>query len=101
MYNIIEEKLNEINATGEEKDKIEERNKEEKRLKAELLTDPRTGEKYENESKMKKYNPSLYNRNFGIRSAWYRSHRVEEAVDKKVNEVVTKIEDRERRYKKP
>lgn len=101
MYNIIEEKLKEINATGEEKDKIEERNKEEKRLKAELLTDPRTGEKYENESKMKKYNPSLYNRNFGIRSAWYRSHRVEEAVDKKVNEVVTKIEDRERRYKKP
>lgn len=101
MYNTIQEKLNEINATGEEKDKIEERNKEEKRLKAELLTDPRTGEKYENESKMKKYNPSLYNRNFGIRSAWYRSHRVEEAVDKKVNEVVTKIEDRERRYKKP
>lgn len=101
MYNTIQQKLNEINATGEEKDKIEERNKEEKILKAELLTDPRTGEKYENESKMKRYNPSLYNRNFGIRSAWYRSHKIEEAVDKKVNEVILKIEDRERRFKKP
>jgi hypothetical protein len=101
MYNTIEEKLNEINATGEEQDKIEERNKEERKLKSELLTDPRTGRKYDNESDMKKYSPTLYNRNFGVRSEWYRSHKVEEAVDKKVNEVIRKIKDRDYKNRKP
>ena len=101
MYNTIEEKLKEINATGEEKDKIEERNKEEKKLKDELLFDPRKGVKYDNESDMKKYSPSIYNRNFGVRSEWYRSHKIEEAVDKKVNEVIRKIKDREYKNRKP
>lgn len=101
MYNTIEKKLNEINATGEETDKIEERNNEEKKLKNKLLTDPRTGERYESETKMKRYSPSLYNRNFGVRSAWYRSHKIEEAVDKKVNEVIRHMDDRKHRYRKP
>jgi hypothetical protein len=101
MYNTIEEKLKEINATGEEEDKIEERNKEEKKLKDELLFDPRKNIKYDNETDMKKYSPSIYNRNFGVSSEWYRSHKVEEAVDKKVNEVIRKIKDREYKYRKP
>jgi len=101
MYNTIEEKLNEINATGEEEDKIEERNKEERKLKSELLFDPRKNIRYDNESDMKKYSPSIYNRNFGVSSEWYRSHKVEEAVDKKVNEVIRKIKDREYKNRKP
>ena len=101
MSNTIEEKLKEINATGEEEDKIEERNKEERKLKEELLFDPRKNIRYDNESDMKKYSPSIYNRNFGVRSEWYRSHKIEEAVDKKVNEVIRKIKDREYKNRKP
>ena len=69
--------------------------------KKELLTNPVTGKEYDNESELKRYNPRLYNKNFGIRSQWYKDHKAEKAIDKKMNLEIRKMEDKENRYRAP
>ena len=101
VYNAIDEKINELQAGAEEKKNIKEENAEEKQRKEELLTNPVTGEKYDNESELKRYNKRLYNKNFGVRSEWYKEHRYEELVQKKMNLQIRKMEDRENRYRAP
>ena len=97
----IDEKIYELEADKEEKKLIKEANAEEKELKKELLTNPVTGEEYDNESDLEKYNPRLYNKNFGIRSQWYKDHKYEKLVEKKMNDEITKMEDEEHNYQKP
>jgi hypothetical protein len=101
VYNAIDEKINELQAGAEEKKNIKEENAEEKQRKEELLTNPVTGKKYDNESELKRYNKRLYNKNFGVRSEWYKEHRYEELVQKKMNLQIRKMEDRENRYRAP
>jgi hypothetical protein len=97
----IDKKISELKADPEEKKVIKEENAEEKRQKEELLTNPVTGEQYDNESKLKKYNPRLYNKNFGIRSQWYKEHKAEKAIEKKMNEQIMKMENKKYRYRTP
>ena len=97
----IDKKISELEADTEEKKVIKEANAEEKQQKEELLTNPVTGEQYENESKLKKYNPRLYNKNFGLRSQWYKEHKAEKAIEKKMNAEIMKMENKKYRYRTP
>jgi hypothetical protein len=97
----IDEKIGELEATPEEKKAIIEERKAEKELKKDLLTDPETGEEYDNETELKRYNPTLYNQNFGPQSEWYQDHKAEKEVQKKMNKEIRKIEDTEEGYVAP
>lgn len=95
---VIDEKIDELEATPEEKKVMSEERKEERRLKKELLTDPKTGVEYDNETELKRYNPRLYNKNFGLRSQWFKEHKDEKKVEKKLNKEIQKIEDKNFKY---
>lgn len=98
---VIDEKIGEIEATPEEKKAMAEDKKAEKELKRDLLTDPETGEEYDNETELKRYNPELYNQNFGPQSEWYQEHKAEKEVQKKMNKEIRKMEDTEEGYVAP
>lgn len=72
--------------------------KVEKAEKDELLTDPKTDVKYDNESELKRYNPRLYQKNFGVNSQWYKEHRAEKKVQEKLSKEMRKLEDK--KYKR-
>ena len=101
LIEAIDEKIDELEATPEEKEAIKEANKEERELKKELLTDPNTGEEYDNESKLKKYNKQLWNKNFGPQSDWYKEHRYEKEADRLMNREIIRMEDEEQGYFQP
>ena len=98
QLNVIEEKINELEATPEEKKVIQQENKEERQRKKELLTDPETGVKYDNETELKRYNPRLYNKNFGLRSQWFKDHKDEKQVEQKLGKELRKMEDKQYKY---
>jgi hypothetical protein len=98
QLNVIDEKINELEATPEEKKVIQQENKEERQRKKELLTDPETGVKYDNETELKRYNPRLYNKNFGLRSQWFKDHKDEKQVEQKLNKEIRKMEDKQYKY---
>lgn len=89
----IENKIDELEATPEEKKLMKLEDKIEKAEKDELLTDPNTGEKYDNESKLKRYNPRLYQKNFGVNSQWYKEHKAEKKVQEKLSKEMRRLED--------
>jgi hypothetical protein len=97
----IDERIGELQATTEEKKEMAEVKKDEKERKQELLTDPETGEEYDNETELKRYNPSLYNENFGPQSEWYQEHKEEKNIQKKLNQEIRKMEDLEQGYTPP
>jgi hypothetical protein len=97
----IDVKAAELEATPEEKKLMKADNEAEKELKKELLTDPDTGEEYDNETELKRYNPTLYNQNFGPQSEWYQDHKAEKEVQKKLNKEIRKMEDTEEGYVAP
>jgi hypothetical protein len=97
----IDIKAAELEATPEEKKLMKADNEAEKELKKELLTDPDTGEEYDNETELKRYNPTLYNQNFGPQSEWYQDHKAEKEVQKKLNKEIRKMEDAEEGYVAP
>ena len=97
----IDMKAAELEATPEEKKLMKADNEAEKELKKELLTDPDTGEEYDNETELKRYNPTLYNQNFGPQSEWYQDHKAEKEVQKKMNQEIRKMEDAEEGYIAP
>jgi len=72
-----------------------------KQRKKQLLTDPETGEVYDSEGKLKKYNKALWDENFGPNSEWEEDHKVEDEVQKQMNKGVTKIEEEEKDYVAP
>ena len=100
---VINEKIDELNDTPEEKKEKakenKEENKEERKLKEELLTDFKTGVEYDNETELKKYNPSLYDKNFGPQSKWYKEHKVENEVEKMLRKELRLKEDKEYNYR--
>lgn len=97
----IDVKAAELEATPEEKKLMKADNEAERELKKELLTDPDTGEEYDNETELKRYNPILYNQNFGPQSEWYQDHKAEKEVQKKLNKEIRKMEDTEEGYVAP
>jgi hypothetical protein len=101
LIEAIDEKIDELDATDEEKKLIKQQNKEERELKQELLVDPNTGEEYDNESKLKKYNKQLWNKNFGPQSDWYKEHRYEKEAESLMNKEIIKMEDKEFNYITP
>ena len=66
--------------------------------KDKLLVDPETGKKYQNVTDLEKYNPNLWNQNFGPNSEWYKEHKSEKELDKLIDEELTKIKDEENNY---
>jgi hypothetical protein len=98
---VIDQKIVELEATPEEKKVMAKDRKAEKELKKDLLTDPDTGEEYDNETELKRYNPTLYNQNFGPQSEWYQDHKAEKEVQKKLNKEIRKMEDTEEGYVAP
>ena len=97
----IDVKAADLEATPEEKKLMKADNEAERELKKELLTDPDTGEEYDNETELKRYNPTLYNQNFGPQSEWYQDHKAEKEVQKKLNKEIRKMEDTEEGYVAP
>jgi hypothetical protein len=76
-------------------------NKKEEMKKKELLFDPETDTQYDNQEDLKKYNESLWNKNFGPNSDWEQEHKYEDAVDKMVTDALTKKEEEKYNYVKP
>ena len=89
----IENKIDELEATPEEKKIMKLEDKVEKAEKDELLTDPKTDVKYDNESELKRYNPRLYQKNFGVNSQWYKEHKAEKKVQEKLSKEMRRLED--------
>jgi hypothetical protein len=91
----ISKKIAELKASPERKEQIEEANKREDAKKRRLLYDSNTGTRYDNETDLKRYNRRLYDKNFGPQSEWYKKHKDEKIVDKKMNQEIRKVEDKE------
>jgi hypothetical protein len=97
----IEQKIEELNATEEEKANIKERNRVERELKKSLLVDPDTGEEYDTETELKRYNKDLWEKNFGEGSDWYNSHESEKEAEKLLNQEIRRMEDEKYDYTPP
>jgi hypothetical protein len=95
VLNEIDQKIYEIQATGEDKKRIEEQNKAESALKKELLYDEDNDITFDNPSEMKRYNPRLYKERFGKGSDWYEENKGEAELEKLVEKQVRKMEDEE------
>jgi hypothetical protein len=101
VLNAINEKIKELRATSEQKKQIEKKNKAERVLKQRLLVDPQTGEEYDTEAELKRYNEELWEKNFGEDSKWYKSHEAEKEATKLLNKEIRKMEDEEYNYVTP
>lgn len=97
----IDQKMFELTASPEDKKSIEASRKAEKEQKEYLLTDFDLGKTYDNETDLKRYNPTLYNQNFGPQSEWYQEHKAEKAIEKKLGKETRKLEDIEEGYVAP
>lgn len=100
-YNAMQDMILEISGTEEEKKALKEKKKMDKEWKEQLLIDPDTGEKYDSESDMERYNPYLYQQSFGEGSEWYEAHRGEKEAQKKVNEFIRNYKDEIYGYVEP
>ena len=98
VINEIDQKIYEIQATGEDKKIIDEQNKAKNALKKELLYDEDNGVTYDNPTEMKRYNKRLYNERFGKGSDWYEENKGEAELDKMVEKEIRKEEDKEFGY---
>jgi hypothetical protein len=96
--NAINREIYELSADDEQKAVIKEERKKERKAKEALLYDPETGVEYDNESDVKKYNPRLYNENFGPDSQWYKDHKWERDIEKKMNKQIREAEEEEFNY---
>lgn len=92
------EKIDEVDADKEEKKAIKEENAQEKQAKKKLLVDPNTGEEYDSESDLKRYNRDLWEQNFGEGSPWYESHKEEKEVENLLRKKVREMKDEEMNY---
>lgn len=100
LIGAAEKKITEIKYSVDEDyaNYLKELNTIENYKKDKLLVDPETNKKYENVSDLEKYNPNLWNENFGPNSEWYKEHKSEKELDKLINEELTKIKDKENNY---
>jgi len=101
ILNAINEKIKELKATSQQKTQIEKKNKAERSLKKSLLVDPATGEEYDTETELKRYNKDLWEQNFGEDSKWFREHEAEKEAEKLLNQEIRRMEDEEYDYTAP
>ena len=101
ILNAINEKIKELKATSQQKTQIEKKNKAERSLKKSLLVDPETGEEYDTETELKRYNKDLWEQNFGEDSKWFREHEAEKEAEKLLNQEIRRMEDEEYDYTAP
>jgi hypothetical protein len=92
------EKIDKLDGSTEQKNEIKQENAKDKKAKEKLLVDPDTGEEYDNESDLKRYNRNLWEQNFGEGSAWYESHKEEKEAESLLNKKLQEIKDREMNY---
>jgi hypothetical protein len=92
------EKIDEVDADSEEKKAIKQENAQEKQAKKKLLVDPDTGEEYDSESDLKRYNKDLWEQNFGEGSDWYESHKEEKEVESLLRKKVQQMKDEKMNY---
>jgi hypothetical protein len=98
LRSAINDKIQELNASPEAKQKMKEQNAKEKEMKEKLLIDTKTGEEYDTEGELKRYNKPLWDKNFGPDSEWYKSHEDEDEVTKLLNKEIRRMEDEEYGY---
>lgn len=100
LINAAEKKVTEIKYSIDKDyaNYLKQLNGIERYKKDKLLVDPDTGKKYENVTDLKKYNPNLWNENFGPNSEWSKEHKSEKELDKLIDEELTKIKDEENNY---
>lgn len=93
---MIERKMNEMMDESEEvKNARKEKRKADNLLKEKLL------EGYDNQSDMKKYDKQKWEQNFGEGSEWYKSHQLENEIEKALDKQRQKIEDEMHDYIPP
>ena len=93
-----QEKIDKLDGSTEQKNAIKQENAQDKKAKEKLLVDPDTGEEYDNESDLKRYNRNLWEQNFGEGSPWYESHKEEKEAESLLNKKLQEIKDREMNY---
>jgi hypothetical protein len=93
-----QEKIDKLDGSTEQKNAIKQENSQDKKAKEKLLVDPDTGEEYDTETDLKRYNRNLWEQNFGEGSAWYESHKEEKEAESLLNKKLQEIKDREMNY---
>ena len=88
----IEKLITKNSATDEERKALKEQNRAKKEKEAELLGG------YDNKSDLKRYDPELYEKNFGENSEYYRENRGEMEVEKELNDRLQELEDEKQGY---
>ena len=62
------------------------------------MVDPNTGEEYDTETDLKRYNRDLWEQNFGEGSDWYESHKEEKEMESLLRKKVQQMKDEEMNY---
>jgi hypothetical protein len=91
----IDKKIVEIVGSEEAKTAIDKQKEMLAAKKKRLLYDSSKGQRYDNESDMKRLNPSLWRKRFGPNSDWNKETKAKEAVERKLQKEATAREDKE------
>jgi len=91
----IDKKIVEIVGSEEAKAAIDKQKEMLAAKKKRLLYDSSKGQRYDNESDMKRLNPSLWRKRFGPNSDWNKETKAKEAVESKLQKEATAREDKE------
>ena len=93
---IIDELIDENSMTEEERKQSRQQRSRENAERKEFEKSLLGG--YDNKSDLKKYDPNLYEENFGRSSEYYERYGAEDEVKREMNKVVTKKEEEEMGY---
>lgn len=96
----LDKKIIEITGSEEAKAAIDKQKEALTARKKRLLYDSSKGQRYDNESDMKRLNPSLWRKRFGPNSEWAKKTKAKEAVESKLEKESKAREDREFKKKK-
>ena len=96
----IDKKIVEIVGSEEAKAAIDKQKEALTAKKKRLLYDRSGGQRYNNESDMKRLNPALWRKRFGPNSDWNKQTKAKEAVESKLEKESTAREDREFKKKR-
>jgi len=91
----IDKKIVEIVGSEEAKAAIDKQKEMLAAKKKRLLYDSSKGQRYNNESDMKRLNPSLWRKRFGPNSDWNKETKAKEAVESKLQKEATARENKE------
>ena len=93
---VIDDMIEELSMTDEEKKAAQSERKREKVEKEEKMKELLQG--YDNKSDMKRYDPDLYEQTFGENSEYYQENKAEMEVEKELNKKLQEMEDEEMGY---